>query len=84
MMSDLVSRDWLIAEYKKRHNGALSPECQIMLEAPAVDAVEVVRCKDCAYANVENFYNYGRVWCCMCEINVGGDHFCAFGERREK
>lgn len=55
-------------------------------EAPAVDAVEVVRCGDC------RFYVPARMWelggSCYHDDGkcgyVGGDCFCSDGERREE
>ena len=41
---------------------------------PTVDAVEVVRCKDCKYWN--------NKYCCDFMI-IDSDGFCAWGERRE-
>ena len=53
------------------------------LEQPTVDAVPVVRCKDCKYCYAEGFVNERNV----CEKhydfgNVDDDWFCADGERR--
>ena len=50
--------------------------------APTVDAVEVVRCKDC-----KHFLPYDSIgedkWCDMWNDNsVGLDSFCSGGERR--
>lgn len=47
---------------------------------PTVDAVEVVRCKDCRYYESENHncvdeMGYARIW--------NGDDYCSFAERRE-
>ena len=58
-------------------------------EMPTVDAVEVVRCKDCKYAHM----TYGGE-CKYCDcwkdeddryitLYLDGDFHCAFGERRE-
>ena len=46
--------------------------------APTVDAVEVVRCKDCKH------YNLYRLECHNGWMNgwVGIDGFCSYGERR--
>lgn len=48
-MSDLISRSRLIEEIKENQWGWFSREMlRLMLEnQPTVDAVEVVRCKDC-------------------------------------
>ena len=45
----------------------------ILREAPTVDAVPVVRCKDC-----RKFKTYG---CRM--VASGYDDFCSYGERKE-
>lgn len=56
--------------------------------APSVDAVEVVRCKDCRYYHVYYESNghaekgYGACdW--INDKSVREDHFCSWGERRE-
>ena len=43
----------------------------ILQEAPTVDAVEVVRCKDCVSHNL-----------CKFEQFQGLDGFCSYGERK--
>lgn len=49
-------------------------------EAPAVDAVEVVRCKDCRYG--EDFGEECFCHYCGSDWNLP-DHYCSYGERRE-
>lgn len=54
--------------------------------APTIDAVPVVRCKDCRYS--DDYYNDG---CCYCKYSehemryIGTDWnwYCAGGERRD-
>lgn len=46
-------------------------------EAPAVDVVEVVRCKDCKYM-IE------KGWCCLFDARMNRYDFCSCGERREE
>ena len=47
-------------------------------DIPAVDAVEVCRCKDCVC------YEEGVVgWCNHFEVGRSGNGFCSYGERRE-
>lgn len=48
----------------------------IINEAPTVDAVEVVRCKDCEH------YCDGT-WCDINEAYFEDDDFCSYGERKE-
>ena len=55
--------------------------------APSVDAVPVVRCKDCKYKQTEVFSTqYGRFLVCI--IFRGKRHqpndFCSYGERKEE
>lgn len=49
--------------------------------APAVDAVEVVRCKDCIY--YEKYPDFANVcWNDAGMLHVYDDGFCSYGERR--
>lgn len=61
--------------------------------APTVDAVEVIRCRDCKYnlANIEDIQdgvNINENWnaCSLTELydSVEPTDFCSHGERREK
>lgn len=44
---------------------------------PTIDAVHVVRCKDCKYFG-------GAFWCRWYECGTGGDGYCHHGERKDK
>ena len=53
---------------------------RIIQQLPVVDAVEVVRCKDCKYQTV--------MWCWREEegrnpCRVGSDDFCSYGARKD-
>ena len=69
-----------VPEYADGWNEAI----KIIDDAPSVDAVEVVRCKDCA--------KDGLITCPMCYIenhelvfiNHDPEFFCGIGERKEK
>ena len=56
----------------------------VLLDQPTVDAVEVVRCKDCLWATKDDDYGY---WCnnpdldCSCYRPAVG--FCESGERKD-
>ena len=51
-------------------------------EAPTIDAVPVVRCKDCKHSDEDDFD--GSLWCCRDkEIEVPEEHFCSYGERKD-
>lgn len=49
-MAELIEREALIAEYDRVHVGKPGGARKLMEKAPAVDAVPVVRCKDCVHA----------------------------------
>lgn len=51
-------------------------------DAPIIDAVEVVRCKDCKHYSVEGkTTQFG--WCNALEMPTDEQRFCADGERGE-
>lgn len=51
--------------------------------APTVDAVEVVRCKECNMFERNNTKKGEVLYCYYHEMNIKEDDFCAWGERRE-
>lgn len=58
----------------------------IALDKSTVDAVEVVRCKDCKHSMKSNLQLYEKRTH-LCTISLGGlyhelNHFCSYGERR--
>ena len=80
MNDDLISREWLL-EHHKSQMGFLSIR-KLIQDAPAVDAVEVVRCKDCRYCYYDQIYFH--YWCerTTGSVLVEADDFCSYGERR--
>lgn len=81
-MSRLVDADALLVEYDKQHEGAPGRARALIAEAPAVDAVEVVRCKycqhsSCAYEGAQRYCrrHYGE------RRAVDDMGFCSDGER---
>ena len=56
----------------------------VLEKAPTVDAVEVVRCKDCIGKAHWYKNNYGCTICGVSGLFVVEDRdFCSYGERRE-
>lgn len=51
---------------------------ELLKDLPPVDAVEVVRCKDCKKKRCE----HGYLWCFKWDEQVQEDDFCSYGERR--
>ncbi|MBO7171335.1 MAG: hypothetical protein J6V52_00035 [Bacteroidaceae bacterium] len=101
MKDDLIRRDDLKEEL---HSWAIClnrPSCYSKDDAdyiidymPAVDAVEVVRCRDCKHTrerdeDEKNYLVEGVLICTSidatndCSNAVWPDHFCSYGERRE-
>lgn len=56
---------------------------QVIDDCPAIDAVEVVRCKDCIYAS---FYSNKLMYECgrYEDALMFPDDFCSYGKRREE
>ena len=71
----LIDADTLLAEYDKIHIGEPGMARKLITEQPTIDAVEVVRCKDCKY------YNPIGV-CIEMSSAVCEDSFCCWAERR--
>lgn len=105
-MGDLISREALktvlitnleeIKKHPKMDNqeihiiAASHILCQMIDDAPAVDAVKVVRCGECKHSraldrtdNYEDTFIEGCLWCMMCRGDgVMPDDFCSCGERK--
>ena len=54
----------------------------ILREAPTVDAVEVVRCRDCKHCDPEN-YHCDHPMGTVAPLRRKPDDFCSYGERKE-
>ncbi len=81
MNNDLISRDELLEALRTDVAPlTLSIVFRHIHSAPAVDAVEVVRCKDCRYG--EDFGEECFCHYCGSDWNLP-DHYCSYGERRE-
>lgn len=53
-------------------------------DAPAVDAVEVVRCKDCKYHSIEETECGAKyISCNRFDEVMEADDFCSYGERKD-
>ena len=99
-MARLIDADALIADhcdgcnYMETHLCSLEdPVCgavQCIVEAPTIDAVEVVRCKDCKYYRPGkhftdiNFCQRLPYYAQKGGLNTADDDFCSYGERKEK
>lgn len=81
-----IDREKLIAEYDRVHIGPPGGARKLMVDAPAADVVEVVRCKDCKYGEIDNAEDFPNQY--LCRYNGydwnKGNHFCSYGERRSE
>ena len=68
-----------------RHSGELCYSeigvANLLLHAPTVDAVEVVRCRECKYHRDTSITEYEH--CCLIDKTVRYNDFCSYGEREE-
>ena len=55
---------------------------RILDDAPTVDAVEVVRCKDCKYRHDSCFAGKGKIYCDKIRVYFPLDGYCCYGERK--
>ena len=86
-MAEYIEREALLHEMKMD----VRPPFAVVRDFPAVDVVEVVRCKDCKYSrpmdDIEKMEYYESVIICEsfemndCATAVYPDDFCSYGER---
>ena len=92
MEHDLIRRSKLLAKKCMiRGNLDTGSPCPSKVKAvpvdvierePAVDAVEVVRCRECKYY-IRELMSPGSGWCECLERGEYEKHFCSYGERKE-
>ena len=80
-MDDFINRRKLIEEYDRQHKGPAGGARKLMVEAPAADVVEVVRCKDCKFL-IENKYCFQGLYGVTTYKIVLPNEFCSYGERK--
>ena len=79
-MERLIDADALLAEYDRQHEGEPGKARKLIEDAPTVDAVEVVRCKDCKYLMFSDCYGE----CGKGHMGIVSPYdFCSYGERKE-
>ena len=76
----LIDADALLAEYDRQHEGQTGTARKLIEDAPTVDAVEVVRCKDCRHMEKSQYGRYCQIWGMY--NGHGDDGFCCYGERK--
>ena len=70
--------------YARGANAVIDYYCREIPFRAIIDAVPVVRCKDCKYVKAHKAYD-GRLVCgATTNPNwVSADHFCSYGERKD-
>lgn len=85
-MDDLIRRGDVLGNINKRryHFGkaAFDEAYKAVYKAPAVDAVHVVRCRECKYSE-QCAETDQRVWCIKRGMSKANEWYCADGERKE-
>ena len=96
-MSDLISREALMRRIQSegKHQASQNAnrydpivlaygDCYAMAKtAPAVNAVEVVFCKDCIYQKDAKVNCKGFIICPASNMEITDDDYCSYGERIE-
>ena len=93
-MADLISREAALdlLQYYPIKNpeptdiipAVLETARKFIARLPAVDAVEVVRCKDCKYMDEAKVNSKGFLICPASGMEITDMDFCSYGERREE
>lgn len=88
-MNDLISRAALLQEFETEHQCHSNDLWHItgikafIENAPAVDAEEVVRCKDCKHWGTGVAGETDFVKCCeFANYMIGANGYCLYGERK--
>ena len=86
MKDDLIRRRELLEHlHRKVRSGNDVNIDKEMLEFPAVDAVEVVRCGDCIFKNPPQLFGsaiIGEIRCSILGTPMNFNDFCSYGEKR--
>ena len=85
MENDLISRSEAIEALLKQPNTPTpSVIRRVLRQVPGVDAVEVVRCKDCMFWDSGENEEERWEWCKLHRLCIGPHSFCSCGERRDE
>ena len=79
----LTSQMYMICEVCQTENIFIDAIIDEIDNAPDVDAVEVVRCKDCRNYDDEGYCWFWKYETGMSPNEVYADDFCSYGERKD-
>ena len=57
---------------------------QAVDDAPTIDAVEVVFCKDCIYQKDATVNSKGFIICPVSNMEITDDDYCSYGEKMDE
>ena len=81
----LIDANMLIAEYDRVHIGEPGKARKLMEDAPTINAVEVVRCRNCIGRST--WYNDAKYGCAICGMSgmypKSENGYCSYGLRKE-
>lgn len=91
-MADLIDMEKLLDQFLNLYadrntdqNAIMDEVCMMLIKAPHVDAVEVVRCKDCI--GQSTWIKDAETGCEICGTSgmypKGEFDFCSYGDRRK-
>ena len=82
----LIDANALIAEYDRVHVGEPGKARKLIEDAPTVDAVPVVRCRDCKWSQIRRCNDTKTQHACTktnALLDVSPEAFCSYGERKD-
>lgn len=84
MPDEYISREAALMELMQ--DGCSAKNLQSILDMPAADVAEVVRCRGCEYLRPTINVHTGKqagIWCALHDIlNVSPDDYCSRGEKK--
>lgn len=79
----LIDANALIAEYDRVHIGEPGKARKLIEDAPTVEAVEIVRCRDCVHNGLPTCFTCYIEQHELVFLNHDPDFFCGAGERKQ-
>ena len=66
-----------------REDAPLCASARIVTDLPTIDAVQVVRCKNCSYWSKAKVNKQGFLICPASGMEIMANDFCSYGERKD-
>lgn len=89
-MSDLISKSALLEEFEwlkmtvgSGSVGSIKDAIERIKKAPAVDAVEVIHCRECEHWRPSPFRDPVLGWCIVAGHHRRPDYYCADADPKE-